>query len=137
MSVTGLLPLDRGGHQIRGDMGDTGPKIVFLIRSNPCESHRPAEAIRIAAGLGVGKNPIKILLSSEAPRVLSSEEEDLIDIEIIEKFLPFIEEMGIPFYVEKDSPGEAALKSSPYGFRTIGPEESSELLAGGHYVLVF
>ena len=119
------------------DMGDTGPKIVFLIRSNPCESHRPAEAIRIAAGLGVGKNPIKILLTSEAPRVLSSEEEDLIDIEIIEKFLPFIEEMGIPFYVERDSPGEAALKSSPYGFRTIGPEESSELLAGGHYVLVF
>ena len=119
------------------DMGDTGPKIVFLIRRNPCESHRPAEAIRIAAGLGVGKNPIKILLSSEAPRVLSSEEEDLIDIEIIEKFLPFIEEMGIPFYVDKESPGQAALKSSPYHFRSIGAEESSELLAGGHYVLVF
>ncbi|MBI5407284.1 MAG: hypothetical protein HZA18_06280 [Nitrospirae bacterium] len=118
-------------------MEDTGPKIVFLIRSNPCESHRPAEAIRIAAGLGVGKNLIKILLSGEAPRVLSSEEEELIDIEIIEKFLPFIEEMGIPFYVERDSPGQAALKSSPYGFRTIGTEESSELLAGGHYVLVF
>jgi len=118
-------------------MGDTGPKIVFLIRSNPCESHRPAEAIRIAAGLGVGKNPIKILLSGEAPRVLSSEEEDLIDIEIIEKFLPFVEEMGIPFYVDEDSPGQAALKKSPYHFLTISAEESSELLAGGHYVLVF
>lgn len=114
-----------------------GSKIVFLIRSNPCESHRPAEAIRIAAGLGVGKNPIKILLSGEAPRVLSSEEEDLIDIEIIEKFLPFVEEMGIPFYVERDSPGQTALKKSSYHFRMISTEELSELLAGGHCVVIF
>lgn len=118
-------------------MKEMGPKLVFLIRSNPCESHRPAEAIRIAAGLGIGQNPIKILLSGEAPRILSSEEEDLVDLEIIEKFLPLIGEMGIPFYADRDSPGQAALKNSLYSFRTIGAEESSELLAGGHCVLVF
>ncbi len=113
------------------------PKIVFLIRSNPEKSHRPAEAIRIAAGLGIGKNPLKIILSGESPRILSDDEEDLVDIEIIEKFLPLIKEWNIPLYVDKDSLAHIDLKNSPYDFRAVGPEESSELLAGGHYVFVF
>ncbi len=114
-----------------------GPKIVFLIRSNPEKSHRPAEAIRIAAGLGVGKNPVKIVLSGESPRILSSEEDDLIDLEIIEKFLPLIKEMDIPLYVDRAPLAHIDLKNSPYDFRAIDTEEFSELLAGGHYVFVF
>ena len=114
-----------------------GPKIVFLIRSNPCNSHRPAEAIRIAAGLGIGKNPIKIVFSGESPRILSFDEEDLIDIDIIEKFLPILQEWGIPLYVDKSSLALIDLKSSTYDFSIIEPEDTSELLAGGHYVFVF
>ena len=114
-----------------------GPKIVFLIRSNPIDSHRPAEAVRIAAGLGIGNSPIKIVLSGEAPHILSSDEEDLTDIEIIEKFLPLITEMDIPIYVDKGSLSNINLKNSPYKFRIIDAEEASELLAGGHYVFVF
>lgn len=114
-----------------------GPKIVFLIRSNPCDSHRPAEAIRIAAGLGLGKSPIKIVLSGESPRVLSPDEEDLRDIDIIEKFLPLVKEWNIPIFVEKRSLAHIDLRNSPYNFCVIGAEEASELLAGGHYVFVF
>lgn len=127
MSVTGLSRLD--SFMI--------PKIVFLIRSNPEESHKPAEAIRIAAGLGVGKNPLKIILTGEAPRILLSDEEDLIDVDIIEKFLPLVRDMSIPVYVDKRSVSGMPVKKSHYDFRIIEPEESSELLAGGHYVLVF
>lgn len=112
-------------------------KILFLIRSNPRHSHRPAEAIRIAAGLGIGKNPVKVILAGEAPRLLSPEEEDLVDLDIIEKFLPIMMEWKIPLYVDKRSLTHIDLKGSPYRFRAIGPEETSELLAGGHSVFAF
>ena len=114
-----------------------GPKIVFLIRTNPNKSHRPAEAIRIATGLGIGKNPVKIILSGEAPRMLSSSEEDMIDTDIIEKFLPLLEEWNVPLYVDKRSLGLVNLKGSPYNYRIADTEDTSELIAGGHYVFVF
>ena len=112
-------------------------KLVILIRSNPDKSHRPAEAIRIAAGLGIGKNPLKVILSGESPRVLSPDEDDLIDIDIIEKFLPMMNEWNIPIYVDKRSLSNIDLKNSPYKFRVADSEETSELIAGGHYVMVF
>lgn len=112
-------------------------KLVIIIRSNPNESNRPAEAIRIAAGLGIGKNPLKIILSGESPRILSADEDDLMDIDIIEKFLPMIEEWNIPIYVDKITLNNIDLKNSPYKYRTVDKEETSELIAGGHYVMVF
>jgi len=107
-----------------------------LIRSNPSGSHRPAEAIRIAAGLGTGKNPVKVILTGEAPRILSPEE-DVVDLDIIEKFLPVMMEWNIPLYVDKRSLIHIDLKGSPYKFTTIGSEEISELLAGGNCVFTF
>ncbi|MBI5755859.1 MAG: DsrE family protein [Nitrospirae bacterium] len=112
-------------------------KIIFFIRTNPLNSHRPAEAIRIAAGLGTGKNSVKIIFSGESPRVMSPDEEDLVDIDIIEKFLPILKEWDIPMYVDKGSLAHIELKNSEYSFRTINAEETSEILAGGHNVFVF
>lgn len=114
-----------------------GHRIIFLIRSNPCESHKPAEAIRIAAGLGTGKNFIKMIFSGESPRILSPDEEDLIDIEIIEKFLPLLKEWNIPLYVDKSSIADIELINSPYSFRIIDTEETPEILAEGHLVFIF
>jgi len=112
-------------------------KIIFLIRSSPYESHKPAEAIRIAAGLGTGNNSIKVILSGESVRILSQDEDDLEDIDIIEKFLPIIKDWEIPLYVDRDSMGGIDLKKSPYSFRTVDNEEVAEILAGGHSIFVF
>ncbi len=112
-------------------------KIIFLIRSSPCESHRPAEAIRIAAGLGTGNNSIKVILFGESVRILSSDDYDLEDIDIIEKFLPIIVDWEIPLYVDKGSLTGTDLKKSPYSYHTVDNEEVSEILAGGHSVFVF
>src|SRR3989337_1448787 len=101
-------------------------KIIFLIRSNPSESHRPAEAIRIAAGLGTGNNSIKVIFAGESVRVLSPDEEDLEDIYIIEKFLPIIKDWDIPLYVDMRSMEGIDLKRSPYAYRTVDNEEVSE-----------
>lgn len=112
-------------------------KLIMLIRSNPDISARPAEAIRIAAGLGIGKNPLKIILSGESPRVLSPDEDDLKDIDIIEKFLPMIEEWKIPVYVDKMSLNNINLNKCPYKYHRVDNEEISEIIAGGHYVFIF
>ena len=112
-------------------------KIIFLIRSSPYESHKPAEAIRIAAGLGTGNNSIKVILSGESVRILSQDEDDLEDIDIIEKFLPIIKDWEIPLYVDKRSLAGIDLKRSPYAYRTVDNEEVSEILAGGHSIFVF
>lgn len=112
-------------------------KLILLIRSNPDNSHRPAEAIRIAAGLGIGENPLKIILTGESPRILSPDEEDLVDLEILEKFLPMINEWNIPIYVDKMSLNNINLNNSPYKYRVADNNETSELIAGGHYVFVF
>ncbi|MCC6544258.1 MAG: hypothetical protein IT392_07115 [Nitrospirae bacterium] len=112
-------------------------KIIFLIRSRPSESHKPAEAIRIAAGLGTGNNSIKIILSGESVRILSPDEDDLEDIDIIEKFLPIIKDWEIPLYVDSGALAAIDLKSSPYAYRTVDNDEMSEILAGGHSIFVF
>ena len=112
-------------------------KIIFLIRTNPLNSHRPAEAIRIAAGLGMGKNSVEIIFSGESPRVMSPDEDDSIDIDIIEKFLPILKEWDIPMYVDKSSLARINLKNSHYNFSAIDAEETSEILARGHSVFVF
>ncbi len=112
-------------------------KIVFLIRSDPFESRKPAEAIRMAAGLGTGNNAIKVILSGESIRILSHDEEDLEDMDIIEKFLPIIKDWEIPLYVDKVSLAGKNLQKSDYVFRIVDNEEMSEILAGGHSVFVF
>lgn len=112
-------------------------KLVMLIRSNPEISARPAEAIRIAAGLGIGKNPLKIILCGESIRILSPVEDDLKDIDIIEKFLPMIEEWKIPVYVDKMSLNNINLNKCPYKYHRVDNEEISEIIAGGHYIMVF
>ena len=76
------------------------PKIVFLIRSNPLEDARVAEAVRMAAGLGTGQNSVKIVLTGEALHLLDPNAEDLADMDIIEKFLPILGEWKIPFYAK-------------------------------------
>lgn len=115
-----------------------GARIIFLIKSDPCESHRPAEAIRIAAGLAVSKIPVKIILSGRASLILSPEEEDIVDNDILEKFLPMIIEWKIPLYVGTESFEivKSVIPESDEGnLKIIDNAELSELITGGNCVV--
>lgn len=74
--------------------------IVVVIRDDPRKTHRPVEALRIALGLGSGENPLSVVLLNEAPFLLASQDEEIIDGEILEKYLPSLKEMGTLFFVE-------------------------------------
>jgi len=64
-----------------------GKKILFFIQSNPLESHRPAEAIRIALGLAACNHSIDIILTHHGSLLLSDPIENLIDGERIQQYM--------------------------------------------------
>jgi hypothetical protein len=75
-------------------------RVAVIIRDDPRQTHRPVEALRIALGLVGGEHQTTVVLLGEAVRLISDETDDVVDIEILEKYLPSIEQLEIPFVVE-------------------------------------
>ena len=73
--------------------------IAVVIREDPRDTHRPVEALRIALGLSTGGNPISIVLLGEAPLLISKDPEDIVDGDILEKYLPSLKQLEILFIV--------------------------------------
>src|SRR3989304_597019 len=101
-------------------------KLGILLSTPPADKNLETVLGLISAAL---RNNVSVYLSPD--------EEDLEDMDIIEKFLPIIKDWEIPLYVERDSSAGIDLKKSPYDFRTVDNEEVAEILAGGHSVFVF
>jgi sulfur relay (sulfurtransferase) DsrF/TusC family protein len=67
--------------------------IAVVIQEDPRKTHRPVEALRIALGLSAGSHMTTVVLLGEATRLLGDE------TEILEKYLPSIKQLEIPFIV--------------------------------------
>ncbi len=113
------------------------PSVLFLIKSNPLRSHRPAEAIRIAVGLGTNKNPLTLILIHEATRLLNYENEELEEIETVEQYLPILEEWDIPILVEKGSLDRMNLKDHSFQLEEVSATEISQQLAQADRTFIF
>ena len=71
-------------------------KALFVIASDPRTSHRPAEAVRIAAGVAAWKKvDVSLYLYGEAARILEDTAGDFVDEEHIERYLPMFERKNI------------------------------------------
>lgn len=86
--------------------------VLVLIKSDPLKSHRPVEGLRIALGLAAGEHSVVIVLLNQAPLLLGDDYEDLVDGELLQKYLPVLKGMDQTFFVEEDS------------FRKLDPEET-------------
>jgi sulfur relay (sulfurtransferase) DsrF/TusC family protein len=73
--------------------------VLVVIREDPSAGHRAAEALRIALGLSTGSYELSIILLENARLLLSQDLGDLEEIEILEKHLPVLKELEIPFYL--------------------------------------
>ena len=78
-------------------------KIAVVIREDPRKTHRPVEALRIALGLVAGTHDTTVVLLNNAVRLLSEDLDDVIDMDILEKYLPSIEQLEIPFILQSDT----------------------------------
>ena len=77
--------------------------LAVVIQEDPRRSHRPVEALRIALGLASGSHMTTVVLLGEAVRLLGNETDDLHDGEILEKYLPAVERLEIPFILSDAS----------------------------------
>lgn len=110
------------------------PSIVVVIREDPQKSHRAVEALRIALGLSTGENPMTVVLLGQAPRLLSEDPEDVVDGEILEKYLPSFKQLEIPFAILSGSGFDL---DPDFKVKELSEEAIRSLVAEADRVLVF
>jgi sulfur relay (sulfurtransferase) DsrF/TusC family protein len=75
-------------------------RIAVVISEDPFVTARPVEALRIALGLCVGNHETSIVLLGRAPFLLMQDTEEIVDADILEKYLPSFKDLSVPFVVE-------------------------------------
>lgn len=112
------------------------PTVVVAIRQDPRKSAQPVEAMRIALGLAAGDNPLTVILAGEAPHLLAEEEDTVLDGDILEKYLPSVKEMNIPFIIPQGS--LKAMDVDPdFNVREASLDDVRQLIATADRTLVF
>ena len=113
-------------------------EVLFVISTDPRASHRPAEAIRIAAGVGAGRRVrVSIYLHGPAVLALSEFSHELIESENYDRYWPILAEMEWPIYVQSSSPFLAEIGQTPLRFKELSDQELAILAAKHNYVTRF
>lgn len=77
--------------------------VAVVIQEDPRKTHRPVEALRIALGLVAGSHATTVVLLGEAVRLLSEDIDDIIDLDVLETYLPSIAQLKVPFIIHTSS----------------------------------
>jgi hypothetical protein len=103
-------------------------RTLVTISSDPNTSPRPAEAIRIAAGIGSWKKTeVTVLLRGPGGYSLSEFADDFVDEDNFTRYLPIIAEWGRPIYVGDDFNDRDTLRDSPWKYHVVSAEEITRL----------
>lgn len=114
------------------------PKVLFIITGDPRTSAKPAEAIRIAAGVGTWKKTdVSVYLRDEAVLALSEYADEFIDEDNYTRYFPIVGEFGRPIYVQKGSPLLSEIGDSPMKYEEITDTQLADLAGSSKYVLRF
>ena len=114
------------------------PKVLIVVASDTRTSHRPAEAVRIAAGVGTWKKT-DVSLYLRGPAILAVGEwvDELVDEDNFTRYLPIIGDMGEPVYVEEGSPFLDELGTPTVRTQPIPDARLAQLTVQCHYLLRF
>src|SRR5204863_10053455 len=111
------------------------PSALFIITGDPRISARPAEAIRIAAGVGTWKKTdISVYLRGPAVVALSEYPDEFVDEDIFSRYFPIVGEFGRPIFVQRGAELLAEIGDSPLKFEEIDDAQLAQLAAGRNYV---
>lgn len=82
-------------------MEKQSPSVLVFIHCDPMRTHRAVEALRIAMGLGSHNEgrDLTLILSGRAPFLLAEDTSDIVDADILEKYLPIYIEWHTPFMI--------------------------------------
>ena len=110
-------------------------RIVVVISEDPCVTARPVEALRIALGLCAGDHETTVILLGHSPLLLMKDTEAIVDVDILEKYLPSFKHLSVPFIVE---PGTAIdMWSDDFSVTTRTADEIRELVRSADRSLIF
>ncbi len=116
--------------------GDMTSSVVCVIRGDPRTSHRPVEALRIALGLAAGEHDVTVVLENEASRLLAKDADDVVDVEILEKYMPSFKQLGIPFVMTAPQSHDIPLQDG-FSLRHENNAGVRRLLQSATHTLVF
>ena len=110
--------------------------VTVVIREDPQRSHRAVEALRIALGLGAGEDQLAVMLLDQAPALLSDDRDNIVDVDILEKYLPSFQQLGTEFLV---APGAGSAFTFEEGLtvRELPVLELQRRIVSSDRVLVF
>ncbi|WP_455371734.1 DsrE family protein [Petrachloros mirabilis] len=110
-------------------------RVAVIIEEDPLKSHRPVEALRIALGLCAGDHETTVVLLGNAPILITDEIDDVVDVDILEKYRPSFPQLEIPFIVESNSAVHHLL--SDFSVTPKTPQEIRTFIQSVDRTLVF
>jgi hypothetical protein len=113
-------------------------RLLLIICTDPRSSARPAEAIRIAAGLSVWeKTKVQLCFREAAVLSLSEDPGQFVDDENYTRYLPLIGTSRVPVYVEKGAALLPQLGQPALPYQEIADSELALLAAQSDFVARF
>jgi sulfur relay (sulfurtransferase) DsrF/TusC family protein len=110
-------------------------RIAVVISEDPCVTARPVEALRIALGLCAGDHETTVVLLGRASILLREDTEEIIDVDVLEKYLPSFKHLSVPFVVEAGT-AMAAL-ADDFSVTTRTADEIRRLVQSADRSLIF
>ena len=110
-------------------------RIAVVISEDPFVTARPVEALRIALGLCAGDHETTVVLLGLSSRLLMQDTEEIVDVDVLEKYLPSFKHLSVPFIVE---PGTVTdVWSDDFSVTTQTSDEIRQLVRTVDRSLVF
>ncbi len=110
-------------------------RIAVVISEDPFVTARPVEALRIALGLCTGDHETTVVLLGRSPFLLMENTEEIVNVDILEKYLPSLKHLTVPFIVE---PGPAIdALSDDFSVTVRTPDEIRQLIQAADRSLIF
>ena len=109
--------------------------LVVLLQEDPMTTGRPVEGLRIALGLSTGSYPLTVVLLGKARALLTEDALDVVDADILENYLPAIQDLKIPLLVPVGS-SEEYLINPEFSVEEVSFSKIQSRLFSAHRVLV-
>lgn len=110
-------------------------RVAVVISEDPCVTARPVEALRIALGLCAGDHETTVVLLGRSSMLLMKDTEEIIDVDILEKYLPSFKHLSIPFVIEVGTPID--MWSDNFSVMTKTADEIRRLVRSADRSLIF
>ena len=112
------------------------PTTLVMVETDPRTSARPAEAIRIAAGIGAWrKTDVTLLLRGPAAYSLQEYPDELVDEDNFLRYLPLVADASRLIYVEDSFTDLPALAGSVFKYEVIPAVRVAGLIASHDYLI--